>query len=150
MTVTKDDYTISTDKDILNIPYIHQFLTNSYWAEGIPITTVQRSIDGSLCFGVYKRRQQVGFARVISDLATYAYLADVFIDEQHRGKGLSKWLVKEILQYPDLQGIRRFELGTRDAHGLYAQFGFTPLPHPEIFMQIRYPDVYKSPSTDTQ
>jgi GNAT superfamily N-acetyltransferase len=148
MTVTKDDYTISTDKDILNIPYIHQFLTTSYWAEGIPITTVQRSIEGSLCFGVYKGPQQIGFARVISDLATYAYLADVFIDEQHRGKGLSKWLVKEILQYPELQGLRRFELGTRDAHGLYAQFGFTPLPHPEIFMQIRFPDVYKKPSPD--
>lgn len=143
MTVTKDDYTISTDKDILDILYIHQFLTTSYWAEGIPVTTVQRSIEGSLCFGVYKGQQQIGFARVISDLATYAYLADVFIDEKHRGKGLSKWLVKEILQYPDLQGIRRFELGTRDAHGLYAQFGFTPLPHPEIFMQIRFPDVYK-------
>lgn len=147
---TKDDYTISTDKDILNIPYIHQFLTRSYWAEGIPIHTVQRSIHGSLCFGVYKGQQQIGFARVISDLATYAYLADVFIDEAYRGKGLSKWLVKVILGYPDLQGLRRFELGTRDAHSLYARFGFTPLPNPDIFMQIRNPDVYKKASTDPQ
>lgn len=145
---TKEDYTISTDKNTLNIPYIHQFLTTSYWAEGIPVDTVQRSIKGALCFGVYKGQQQIGFARVISDLATYAYLADVFIDEEHRGKGLSKWLVKVILEYPDLQGLRRFELGTRDAHGLYAQFGFTPLPNPEIFMQIRFPDVYKKTKQD--
>ncbi|AXY77158.1 N-acetyltransferase [Paraflavitalea soli] len=147
---TKDDYTISTDKDTLNIPYIHQFLTTSYWAEGIPLHTVKRSIQGSLCFGVYKGQQQIGFARVISDLATYAYLADVFIDAAYRGKGLSKWLVKAILDYPDLQGLRRFELGTRDAHGLYAQFGFTPLPNPDIFMQIRNPDVYKKASADKQ
>lgn len=143
MTIRKDEYTISTDKDILNIPYIHAFLTTSYWAEGIPVETVQRSIAGSLCFGVYKGEQQVGFARVISDEATFAYLADVFIDEMQRGKGLSKWLVEVILQYPTLQGIRRFELRTRDAHGLYAQFGFTPLTNPEIYMQIRFPDVYK-------
>lgn len=104
---------------------------------------IERSIEGSLCFGVYQQAQQVGFARVISDLATYAYLADVFIDEAQRGKGLAKWLVGVILQYPELQGLRRFELRTRDAHGLYAQFGFTPLPNPEIFMQIRNPDVYK-------
>ncbi|NII24034.1 GNAT family N-acetyltransferase [Pseudoflavitalea sp. X16] len=143
MTITKDEYTISTNKDILNIPYIHAFLTTSYWAEGIPVDTVQRSIAGSLCFGVYKGEQQVGFARVISDEATFAYLADVFIDETERGKGLSKWLVEVILQYPTLQGIRRFELRTRDAHGLYAQFGFTPLTNPEIYMLIRFPDVYK-------
>lgn len=143
MTITRDEYTISTNKDILNIPYIHAFLAASYWAEGIPVDTVQRSIAGSLCFGVYKGEQQVGFARVISDEATYAYLADVFIDETQRGKGLGKWLVEVILQYPGFQGIRRFELRTRDAHGLYAQFGFTPLTNPEIYMQIRFPDVYK-------
>lgn len=140
---TKDGYTISTSKDTLNISYIHQFLTRSYWAEGIPVRTVQRSIEGSLCFGVYHHDQQVGFARIISDLATYAYLADVFIDETQRGKGLGKWLVGTILAHPDLQGLRRIELGTLDAHGLYAQFGFVPLPQPERFMQIRNPDVYK-------
>lgn len=140
---TKEAYTISTNKDILNIPYIHAFLTTSYWAEGIPVATVQRSIAGSLCFGVYQGEQQVGFGRVITDEATYAYLADVFIDETQRGKGLAKWLVEVIMQYPALQGIRRFELRTRDAHGLYAQFGFTPLTNPEIYMQVRFPDVYK-------
>lgn len=145
MTVTKDEYTISTNKDILNIPYIHAFLTTSYWAEGIPASTVQRSIDGSLCFGVYRGEQQVGFARIISDMATYAYLADVFIDEKERSKGLSKWLVEVILNHPGLQGIRRLELRTRDAHSLYAQFGFTPIPNPETGMQIRFPDVYKQP-----
>ncbi|WP_315819934.1 GNAT family N-acetyltransferase [Paraflavitalea speifideaquila] len=144
MTVTKDGYTISTDKHILNIPYIHAFLTTSYWAEGIPVNTVQRSVDGALCFGVYKDGVQVGFARMISDLATYAYLADVFIDESQRGKGLGKWLVEVILQHPELQGLRRIELATRDAHSLYAQLGFTPLPQPDRFMQIRNPDVYKN------
>lgn len=146
---TRDEYTISTSKDDLNIPYIHQFLTRSYWAEGIPVETVKRSIDGSLCFGVYFRENQVGFARIISDLATYAYLADVFIDPTQRGKGLGKWLVGAILKHPDLQGLRRIELGTLDAHGLYAQFGFTPLPQPERFMQIRNPDVYKQPKKPT-
>lgn len=139
----KDEYTISTHKEDLNIPYIHQFLTTSYWAEGIPVETVKRSIDGSLCFGVYHQNTQVGFARIISDLATYAYLADVFIDPRQQGKGLGKWLVGVILKHPDLQGLRRIELGTLDAHGLYAQFGFVPLPQPERFMQIRNPDVYK-------
>jgi GNAT superfamily N-acetyltransferase len=145
MTITKDGFTITTDKNTLNIPYIHAFLTTSYWAEGIPVDTVRRSIDGALCFGVYKDGEQVGFARIISDLATYAYLADVFIDVSQRGKGLGKWLVEVILKHPDLQGLRRIELGTRDAHGLYAQFGFTPLPQPERFMQIRNADVYKNP-----
>lgn len=140
---TMENYTISTDKDTLNIPLIHQFLTHSYWAEGIPVEVVQRSIEGSLCFGVYHAGQQVGFARVISDLATFAYLADVFIDDSQRGKGLGKWLVNVILAYPSFKGIRRFELRTRDAHGLYAQFGFEPVTNPEIYMQIKYPDVYK-------
>ncbi|MDF2187122.1 GNAT family N-acetyltransferase [Paraflavitalea sp. CAU 1676] len=139
----KDEYTISTRKEDLNISYIHRFLTTSYWAEGIPVETVKRSIDGSLCFGVYHQNTQVGFARIISDLATYAYLADVFIDPQQQGRGLGKWLVGVILKHPDLQGLRRIELGTLDAHGLYAQFGFVPLPQPERFMQIRNPDVYK-------
>lgn len=140
---SKEEYTISTSKELLNIPYIHQFLSQSYWAEGIPVDVVRRSIEGSLCFGVYRQDQQVGFARVITDSATYAYLADVFIDESQRGKGLGKWLVGTILHHPQLQGLRRIELGTLDAHGLYAQFGFKPLPQPERFMQIRNADVYK-------
>lgn len=140
---TRDAYAISTDKDALNIPYIHHFLTRTYWAEGISIDVVRRSIEGSLCFGVYQGDQQVGFARVITDSATYAYLADVFIDATQQGQGLGKWLVGTILAHPRLQGLRRIELGTLDAHGLYAQFGFAPLPNPERFMQIHNPDVYK-------
>jgi GNAT superfamily N-acetyltransferase len=143
MLATKDDYFISTDKDTLDIPYIHRFLTTSYWAEGIPEAIVQSCIQGSLCFGLYHGKQQIGFARVISDQATFAYLADVFIDETYRGKELSKWLMEIILHYPGLQGLRRFLLATRDAHGLYAQFGFTPLPNPDRFMQLHFPDVYK-------
>ncbi|WP_276480532.1 GNAT family N-acetyltransferase [Paraflavitalea pollutisoli] len=142
---SKEGYTISTSKESLDISYIHQFLTRSYWAAGIPVDVVRRSIEGSLSFGVYLQDQQVGFARVITDSATYAYLADVFIDESQRGKGLGKWLVGTILQHPQLQGLRRIELGTLDAHGLYAQFGFKPLPNPERFMQIRNADVYKQP-----
>lgn len=143
---TRGAYTISTDKNALNIPYIHQFLVTSYWAEGIPVEVVQRSIEGSLCFGVYKNGQQVGFARVISDMATFAYLSDVFIDESQRGQGLGKWLVEVILQYPSLQGLRRFMLATRDAHGLYAQYGFTSLSAVERWMQIHVPNIYKEPA----
>ena len=140
---TKDDFTISTNKNKLNVRYIHSFLSRSYWAENIPVDVVQRSIKGSLCFGVYHSEQQVGFARVITDEATFAYLADVFVDEAYRGKGLSKWLVKTILSYPGLQGLRRFLLATRDAHELYRQFGFIELTFVDRWMQIHWPDVYK-------
>ncbi len=138
------EYIISTDKSKLDIPYIHQFLARSYWAGQIPIEIVQRSISGSLCFGMYKGKKQIGFARIISDLATFAYLADVFIDENHRGQGLSKWLMEVILDHRGLQGLRRIMLATRDAHELYAQYGFTALTHVDRWMQIHEPDVYKS------
>lgn len=143
MTVHKDAYSISTDKERLDISYIHGFLSHCYWAENIPVATVRRSIDGSLCFGVYETDRQVGFARVITDKATFGYLADVFIDEQYRGRGLSKWLMETIMAHPDLQGFRRFVLATRDAHGLYAQFGFTPLTFTDRWMNIYKPDLYK-------
>jgi GNAT superfamily N-acetyltransferase len=142
---TKDDFTITTDKNKIDIAYVHWFLTHSYWAEGIPVETVQRSVEGALCFSVVYLNHQVGFARVITDEATFAYLADVFIDENFRGKGLSKWLMETILHYPGLQGLRRWMLATRDAHGLYAQFGFTSLLHTDRWMQIHYPDVYQKP-----
>jgi GNAT superfamily N-acetyltransferase len=142
---TKNDFLITTDKSRIDVSYVHGFLTNSYWAEGIPVETVQRSINGSLCFSVIYLNQQIGFARVITDEATFAYLADVFIDEKFRGRGLSKWLVATILNYAGLQGLRRFMLATRDAHGLYAQFGFTPLTHADRWMHIHRPDVYKKP-----
>src|SRR4051812_44411043 len=102
----RDSYCISTDKGKLDIAYIHRFLAGSYWAENIPVGTVVKSIEFSMCFGVYHGRQQVGFARVITDYATFGYLADVFIDEQHRGRGLSKWLMKIIMEHPELQGFR--------------------------------------------
>lgn len=141
---THDDYYISTNQQELNVPYIHDYLCNrSYWAKGIPIDIVQRSIEGSLCFGVYDRSgKQAGFARVITDKATFGYLADVFIDEGHRGKGLAKWLVAEILKHPDLKGLRRIMLGTRDAHELYRKYGFTEIPNNGRFMQISIPDIY--------
>lgn len=143
MTVTSDGYTISTEKEKLDIDFIHSFLTRSYWAEGIPKDVIKRSVDGALCFGVYEGEKQVGFARMITDKATFAYLADVFIIEEYRGRGLSKWLMKVIMSHPDLQGLRRMMLATRDAHKLYAQFGFALLTNVDRWMQIHNPDIYK-------
>ena len=143
---TKDDYHISTAKDKINVDYVHGFLSQSYWAENIPVEIVRRSIEGSLCFAVFYGNEQIGFARVITDEATFAYLADVFIDERFRGRGLSKWLMEIIMAYPSLQGLRRFLLATRDAHGLYRQFGFAPLTFVDRWMQIHQPNVYKEKS----
>lgn len=143
----KEKFTISTDKSRLDITYVHEYLANhSYWAENIPLDVVKKSVDGSLCFGIYIGQRQIGFARVVSDLACFAYLADVFVDRQYRGLGLSKWLMEIILDHPDLQGLRRFLLATRDAHGLYQQFGFSHLSSPEKWMHIHNPDVYKKSS----
>lgn len=144
--VYHNDYCISTDPARLQVDTIHQYLsTESYWAQHIPVETVQRSISNSFCFGLYHHDQQVGFARLVTDKATFAYLADVFILPEHRGKGLSKWMVSVIHAHPDMQGLRRWMLGTRDAHGLYAQFGWTAIPEElaSRFMQIHNPDVYK-------
>ena len=139
------DYSISTDKSKLDIAIIYTYLSqDSYWAEQIPVGIVQRSIENSLCFGLYQKGLQVGFARIISDFATFAYLADVFVLPEHRGKGLSKWMMQVIMDLPDLQGLRRFLLTTRDAHGLYSQFGFTPYAQPERLMTRNDPDIYKS------
>lgn len=140
---TKDDFSISTGKEKLDAAYIHRFLSQSYWAEEIPLEVVQRSIRGSLCFGVYHNNKQIGFARIITDEATFAYLCDVFIDENFRGKGLSKWLMETIIAYPGLQGLRRFMLATRDAHGLYRQYGFTELTFTDRWMHKHQPDPYK-------
>src|SRR5215470_10026593 len=117
----KDDYILSTDKSRIDISAVHDFLSQSYWAEGIPRETVKRCIENSLCFAIYHHEMLVGFARAISDFATFAYLADVFVLPGHRGKGLSKWLIQIIVNHPQLQGLRRFTLATKDAHGLYAQ-----------------------------
>jgi GNAT superfamily N-acetyltransferase len=135
--VRDGDYLISTDKSRLDRPFIHRFLSDrSYWAVGISAETVNRSIEHSLCFGLYRAGQQVGFARAVTDGATFAWLADVFIDESERGRGLGKKLVAAVLAHPQLQGLRRILLGTRDAHGLYARHGFAPLAFPDRFMQV--------------
>jgi GNAT superfamily N-acetyltransferase len=139
---SKGDYEISTDPARIDISMVHEFLTNAYWATGIPLETVRQSIENSIAFGVYRGRQQVGFARIISDQATFAYLADVFILPSFRGRGLSRWLMECIIGHPDLQELRRWMLATQDAHGLYAKFGFTPIKHPDSWMEIHRLDVY--------
>ena len=137
-------YLISTDKSRLDLPMIHRFLTSSYWAAGIPLETIQRSLEHSLPFGVHKAEQQVGFARVITDYATFAYLADVFILESFRGRGLATWLVEVITAHPDLQGFDLWLLLTRDAHALYHKVGFTASRNPDRVMERRFPDTYRN------
>jgi GNAT superfamily N-acetyltransferase len=133
---------IDTDPARLRLDVIHGFLSTSYWAAGIPPDVVRRSIEGSLCFGVYDGATQVGFARAVTDYATFAYLADVFIVDSHRGCGLSKRLLEAVFAHPRLQGLRRWLLVTRDAHGLYARYGFTPIASPERHMERRDRDAY--------
>jgi GNAT superfamily N-acetyltransferase len=140
----KANFIISDEKEKLTAEYIHDYLANkSYWAENIPLETVKKSIDGSICFGMYDDGKQIGFARVVTDKATFGYLADVFIDENYRAQGLSKWLMEVIMAYPELQGLRRWMLGTRDAHSLYEKFGFEPLENPKRVMHIYNADIYK-------
>ena len=143
MDFIKDGFTISTEKEKMDIDLIHSFLNRTYWAEGISKEIIRRSIEGSLCFGVFENDKQIGFARMITDKATFAYLADVFIIEEYRGHGLSKWLMEVIMSHPDLQGLRRIMLATRDAHELYKKFGFTPLNNVDRWMHIHNPDIYK-------
>ena len=127
----KDQFVISTDPAKIDIAFVHDYLCNeSYWAKNIPIDIVKKSIGGSLCFAVYHHDEQIGFARVITDHATFGYLADVFVSEKFRGNGLGKWMMECIVAHPELQGFRRWMLATKDAHGLYAQFGFKPLDNP--------------------
>ncbi|MFZ0319475.1 MAG: GNAT family N-acetyltransferase [Candidatus Sulfotelmatobacter sp.] len=139
------EFVISTDRERLSLDVVHGFLSDCYWAKGIPREVVTRSIEHSLCFGIYDGSgAQVGFARVISDFATVAYLGDAFVLETHRGRGLSKWMMECIVQHPALQNLRRWILLTRDAHGLYSKFGFTPVQAPEKYMERHNPDVYES------
>jgi GNAT superfamily N-acetyltransferase len=140
-------YEISCDPARLDIDVIHRFLSQSYWSPGIPRSVVERAIANSLCFGVYRNAEQVGFARVITDKATFAYLADVFILSEHQGQGLAQRLLREVVGHPALQGLRRMLLFTRDAHTLYAKFGFKPLANPERVMDLHYLDVYATPQT---
>lgn len=142
--VRRDPFLISTDKEKIDVALVHHFLSeSSYWAKNIPLEVVRTSIENSVCFGVYEGDDQVGFARVTTDKATFGYVGDVFILEAYRGRGLSKWLMQSILAHPELQGFRRWILATADAHGLYAQSGFKPLAKPERWMELHEPDVYR-------
>ncbi len=140
---TRDAFTISTDRHRLDLDVVHAFLASSYWAEGMPRSVLERGVANSVCFGVYEGQAQVGFARAITDLATYAYLSDVFILESHRGRGLGKWLVACMVNHPGLRALRRVALFTRDAQGLYEPFGFGPPTGQSTYMEIRDPDVYR-------
>ena len=136
----KKGFLVSTDKSLLDFDTIYRYLSQeSYWAKGMPVEKLRTSIENSMCFGVYLAKKQIGFARVITDKSTFAYLADVFILSEHRGLGLSKWLVQSILAHPELQGLRRWSLATLDAHGLYTQFGFNVVSQPERWMEIKTP-----------
>ena len=147
MKTLQGEYTISDEKNLLDLKIIHKYLSEeSYWCNGIPIETVAKSIYGSHCFGLYHFEKQIGFARVVTDHATFAYLADVFILSEHQGKKLSKWLMKTIVEHPKFQNLRRWMLATRDAHSLYEQFGFKPLEKPDRFMELHNPDVYQKKS----
>src|SRR5271155_345122 len=140
----RGEFLVSTDPARLDLNVVHGFLTNCYWAKGIPREVVARSIEHALCFGIYEGEgAQIGFARVISDFATIAYVGDVFVLETHRGRELGKWLMQCITEHPALQNLRRWILTTRDAHGLYSQFGFTPVKAPERFMERHRPDLYE-------
>lgn len=146
----RDGFLLSTDRSLIDLNVVHGFLTEAYWCKGIPRETVERAIQNSLCFSIFERDRQVGFARIVSDFATYAYLADVFVIEEYRGRGLSNWLMESIVAHPDLQGLRRWTLATRDAHGLYAKYGFTPLEAPDRFMERHNPRVYSNPSQSSE
>lgn len=143
------EFEISTDPARIDVAAVHAFLTASYWARGIPLGTVQRSIQHSLCFGVYRGRRQAGFARVITDRATFAYLADVFIVEEFRGRGLAAWLMRCIFSHPELEGLRRWSLITRDAHGLYRKFGFRELKSPQRWMELHNAQVYAAGAAES-
>lgn len=141
--VVRGAFQISTDPGRLDVAAIHDELTRSYWAEGIPLDLVARSLQGSLCFGLYQGARQIGLARVITDRATYAYLCDVYVLQQFRGQGLGRWLMETVMDHPDLHGLRRVALVTRDAHGLYGPLGFVGLGQPERHMEIVRPGLYQ-------
>lgn len=139
----KDQYTIDTDPERLQLDVIHRFLSEeSYWAQNRTLEQTRRAVENSICFGLYEGEKQIGFARVVSDRATFAYLGDVFVLSEYRRLGLSKWLMSVMIEHPELQGLRRWLLATRDAHGLYRQFGFDELKFPERWMELTAPDAY--------
>jgi len=137
------EFSIDTDKTRLDVGAIQDFLVNdSYWAQNRTREQTERAIENSICFGLYHGTHQIGFARVVSDLATFAYVGDVYVIDEFRGRGLSKWLMETMVAHPQLQGLRRWVLATRDAHGLYAKYGFTELKHPDRWMELAAPNAY--------
>jgi GNAT superfamily N-acetyltransferase len=144
MTLSRGEFTLSWDPAAQQAERIHAYLTQSYWAEGISLALVKKSLEHSLCFGVFTGGEQVGLSRVITDRATYMYLCDVYVLEAYRGRGLAGWMMEAILAHPDMKGLRRFSLATRDAHKLYARYGFTPLSKPESMMEMLRPGLYKN------
>jgi GNAT superfamily N-acetyltransferase len=143
---TRGEYTLSDDPARIDAVAVHAYLTRSYWAEGISLDLVKRCIAGSLCVGVYHANAgQVAFARVVTDRASFAYLCDVYVLDEHRGRGLAKWMMESVTAHPDLQGLRRFILVTKDAHELYRPFGFTAPAFPERYMEIARPGLYLQP-----
>ncbi|HEX7390710.1 MAG TPA: GNAT family N-acetyltransferase [Acidiphilium sp.] len=142
---TLPGYALSTDKQHLDVDMIHHFLSEeSYWSRGVPRDVVERAVRHSMCFGVYHEGKQVGFGRVVTDHASFALLADLFVIEGHRGRGISKWMLRCIIDHEALQGLRRWLLLTSDAHELYARFGFTPLGSPSRFMEVLRANIYAS------
>ena len=139
---SRDSFRLTTDPAAMDLDAIHAYLTRSYWSEGISKELVARAIAGSLCFGLLEGGRQVAFARVITDRATYAYLCDVYVLEEYQGRGLGTWMMQELMTHPDLQGLRRFGLVTRDAHGLYEKFGFGVVENPAGHMEIARPGLY--------
>ncbi len=142
MNIKNGEYLISTDKSKLDVGIIYNFISQSYWGKDATIEKINRSIENSLCFGIYINNTQIGFARVITDFVGFAFIADVFIVKNFQGRGLSKWLMKVILDYPELQGLRRWMLATKDAHSLYKKFGFKQLENPKQFMELHDSEKY--------
>jgi ribosomal protein S18 acetylase RimI-like enzyme len=142
---SRDGCVVSDDPSRLDRRTVHGFISGSYWAAGIPAATLDRAIDHSLCFGLYRGARQIGFARVVTDRATFGYLCDVYVEESARGSGLGQWLVACVLEHPDLAGLRRLSLMTRDAQGLYQRLGFTPMADPTRYLEIHRPNVYAAP-----
>ena len=142
MQLRRGDYEISDEPARIDRAAVHRFLAGTYWSEGIPAATVDKAIDNSLCVGLYREEKIVGFARCVTDRATFAYLCDVFVAPEHRARGLGKWMVESLLGHAELQGLRRICLMTRDAHSLYQAFGFTPMRDPTRYLELHRPDVY--------
>jgi ribosomal protein S18 acetylase RimI-like enzyme len=138
---SRGDYTVSTDPARLDVDAVYDYLSRSYWAQGIPRETVERALQNSLCFGLFDGEKQIGLARVVTDRITYAYLCDVFVLESYQGKGLGTWLMQCVVGHPDLRELRRWQLVTRDAHALYQKVGFKPLTEPERHMEKTYPEI---------